>query len=179
MLVISETLKGNRVNGILIALSPLLTDLPIILFSIFFMHLFSNTDLILGILSISGGLFLIYLGVQNFKTTIHKDVQVNNYKNSIKNGMTTNILSPHPYIFWITIGAPMFVKASKISNTSQILFIIGFYSLLIGSKVIVALISDKVKGFIRSSAYKNIMRFMGVILFVLASLMIYDGISLL
>lgn len=179
MLVISETLKGNKVNGMVIALSPILTDLPIILISVYLLTLFSNTELLLGILSISGGIFLIYLGIQNFRSGPKKEIQTSNYKNSIRNGMITNVLSPHPYLFWITIGAPMVISAAKISINSQVLFILGFYSLLIGSKVAVALISDRVKGFISSSAYKNIVMFIGLILLVLASIMIYDGVSLL
>lgn len=179
MLVISETLKGNKINGIVIALSPLLTDLPIILISVYLLTLFSSTDFVLGILSISGGVFLIHLGIQNFRSKPQKEKQIRNYKHSIRNGMITNVLSPHPYLFWITIGAPMIIRAAKISINAQILFILGFYSLLIGSKVVVALISDRIKGFISSYAYKYIMMFMGLILLALASIMIFDGVSLL
>ena len=179
MLVMSETLKGNRINGILISLSPLLTDLPIILISVYSLQLIADIDLIYGLLSIAGGLFLIYLGIQNFKFDPQKSVVASNYRISIKNGIITNLLSPHPYIFWLIIGAPTFVKAGKSSTLSQALFIIGFYVLLIGSKIAVAIIAAKAKDFLQSSTYTNITKVMGLIFLVLASVMIYDGIGLL
>lgn len=179
VLVVSETLKGNRVNGILIALSPLITDLPIILVSVYLLSLFSNTNLILGILSVFGGIFLLYLGIQNFRVHDKERPPEVNYRNTIKSGVITNLLSPHPYIFWLTVGAPTVFKSVKVDSASPFFFITGFYIFLIGSKVAVALISDKAKGFMRSSAYKSTIKIMGLMLLVFAVLMIYSGINML
>ena len=178
-MVISETLKGNKLNGILIAIAPLLTDLPIVFFSIYLLDLFSHTEAILGVLSIIGSVFLIYLAIQNFRFDLVPQNAASSYSSSIKYGAITNILSPHPYLFWITIGAPTFIQASEKGSASSIAFICGFYLLLIGSKISVAIISGVVKGFIRSSAYKNILRIMGVLLLFLAILLMYEGIKLL
>jgi threonine/homoserine/homoserine lactone efflux protein len=91
----------------------------------------------------------------------------------------TNLLSPHPYIFWTVIGAPTFIKAGTISVVSQVLFVFGLYLMLVGSKVVVAIVSAKAKNFIRSSAYQNIIRFMGLVLLVLACILLYEGFQLL
>jgi len=179
MLVISETLKGNRLNGVLISLSPLLTDLPIVVVSIYALQHISNIDAIYGLLSIGGGLFLIYLGIGNFRDYTPKSTGSPNYKNSVKIGIITNLLSPHPYIFWLVIGAPTFIRAAKSSTASQVLFIFGFYMMLVGSKVVVAILSAKIKGFLKSSAYRIINGVMGVILLIIAATMIYDGIALI
>ncbi|MCK5372500.1 MAG: hypothetical protein KAQ62_28250, partial [Cyclobacteriaceae bacterium] len=82
---------------------------------------------------------------------------------------------PHPYLFWITIGAPTFIKASKSGTSNSFAFIIGFYLLLVSSKVIIALISSKVKGFLNSSSFKMTMKLIGAFLLVLAVVMIYEG----
>ena len=174
-MVISETLKGNKINGVLIAITPLITDLPIVLFSIYLLSSFSNIDLVLGILSIFGGVFLIYLAISNFKFKPKINSTGANYSSTIKYGVIANILSPHPYLFWITIGAPTFVKASKSGGIHSLVFILGFYVFLIGSKIAIAIISGEIKGLLNSDTYKNTMKFMGIILLLLGGIIIYEG----
>lgn len=159
----------------LIAIAPLITDLPIVFFSIYILNSFSNTEFILGMLSIFGGIFLVYLAIGNIRFNPKANIIKSSYGSSIKYGVITNILSPHPYLFWITIGAPTFIKASKSGTSNSFAFIIGFYLLLISSKVIIALISSKVKGFLNSTSFKNTMKLTGAVLFVLAGVMIYEG----
>lgn len=177
--MISETLKGNKFNGILIALVPLITDLPIVLISIYLLKSIADTAYIFGPLSILGGLFLLYLGIQNLKF-VPKDVKTkNSYRSSIKYGVFTNFLSPHPYLFWITIGAPAFIKAGDSGTIHSYLFVLGFYVLLIGAKITVALISNSIKGFLSSKSYQTIMKLIGIVLIFYGILLIYDGLKLL
>lgn len=178
-LVISETLKGNRLNGILIALAPLITDLPIILISIYLLKSLSNTGFVLSVLSFLGGIFLIYLGIQNFRFNPETKSAKSDYHASLRYGVIANLLSPHPYIFWITIGAPTFIKASEVGTYSSLAFTAGFYLLLIGSKIIIAIISGVAKNLIQSIVYTFIMKLMGAILLILAVLLILDGYRLL
>jgi uncharacterized membrane protein YdcZ (DUF606 family) len=49
-----------------------------------------------------------------------------------------------------------------------ILFITGFYSLLIGSKIIIALITSHSKKFISDKWFRRINQAMGIVLFVFA-----------
>jgi threonine/homoserine/homoserine lactone efflux protein len=165
-------------NGILMAFVPVITDFPIVFLSIFFLQSLSNTDFILGLISISGGLFLIYLAFQNFRFVPDSDNSKSGYGSSLKIGIITNFLSPHPYLFWITIGAPTFIKASNSATASSFVFIIGFYLVLISSKVLIAIISGKVKGVLGSTGYKNTMKIIGALLFILSGIIIYEGLLL-
>lgn len=178
-MVISETIKGNKFNGIAIALAPLITDIPIVFFSIIVLNSIADTDIIIALLSIFGALFLVYMGIQNFRFDAPPSNEKLGYGLSLKYGVIANVLSPHPYIFWITIGAPTFIKASANGNLGPFSFIFGFYLLLVGSKAIIAIISGKIKGFLQSNVYKYIMNFMGLVLFFLAALMVYNAIALL
>jgi len=65
-LVISETLKHGSKEGIKIAVSPLITDLPIILVTIFIMSRFGTADYILGAVAFGGSAYLIYLAYESF-----------------------------------------------------------------------------------------------------------------
>lgn len=178
-LVVSETLRGNKLNGIFIAIAPLLTDLPIVLISIYVLRSISHIDLALGLLSLAGGVFLAYLGVKNIRSLPSTTDNSNSYNVSLKYGVVTNFLSPHPYLFWIAVGAPTFVKASKSSLNEGIAFIFAFYLLLIGTKIIIAIISERFGKILDGSRYKMIMRSLGILLLFLAGVMLYDGIELI
>lgn len=174
-IVISETLKGNRWNGILIALAPLLTDLPIVAISIFGISQFADSQIVLGILSILGAFFLLYVGVSNIRENRPATTSQTGYGVSLKYGVITNLLSPHPYLFWISVGAPTVVKASKTGSGESALFIIGFYLLLVGSKIAVALISEKTKLLVKSTAYIWVIKALGIVMICLAVFLFIDG----
>jgi len=177
-LVISETLKHSRKDGIIIASAPVLTDLPIILLSVFILNKLSGFNFALGSISILGAFFIAYLAYESFTIkSIGLDLQ------SIKiqplgKGIITNILSPHPYLFWMTVGAPAILKAFRISPMSGLLFILGFYLFLVGSKIITALIVDKSKSFLQSNTYIYIIRTSGFVLLVFSILFIREGLKL-
>src|SRR3989338_4092115 len=60
-IVLAETLKHNRVAGIKVALSPLITDGPILLLSLFLLSRLSNLDLLLGGISLFRASFFSFL----------------------------------------------------------------------------------------------------------------------
>jgi len=56
-LVITETLKHNKSEGIKVAIAPLLTDIPIIVVTLFVLSKLANSDIALGIIAILGDYF--------------------------------------------------------------------------------------------------------------------------
>jgi threonine/homoserine/homoserine lactone efflux protein len=176
-LVISETVKHNRKEGMIVACAPILTDLPIVLLSIFVLSKLANFNLILGILSILGASFIIYLA---YESITMKGIELNLQKikaQSLRRGVITNFLSPNPYLFWITVGAPTVLKGYKISLLSSLLFILGFYLFLVGSKIMVVLLVDKSKSFLKSNTYVYIIRALGLMLFIFSAIYIKDGLK--
>jgi threonine/homoserine/homoserine lactone efflux protein len=177
-LVISETLKHSRKEGIIIASTPVLTDVPVILLSVFILKKLSGFNYVLGSISILGAFFIAYLAYESFITKgVELDMQ--NIKiQSLGKGIITNVLSPHPYLFWITIGAPTILKAFRISPVSGLSFLIGFYLFLVGSKITTAYIVDKSKSFLQSNTYIYIIRTSGFVLSVFSILFIREGLKL-
>ena len=115
-LVISETLLHSRKEGIKVAAAPIITDLPIVIISIFILSRFSDITIILGLISLSGGLYILYLAYESIMVkSIELDQQtIKAY--SLRKGIIANILNPHPYLFWMLIGAPTVVKAYHINK---------------------------------------------------------------
>ena len=178
-LVISETLQHNIRSGIKVALAPIVTDLPIILVSLFILSKLANFQSILGVVSLGGGTFLLVLGYQSLKTQdVDMEMQETRPKSLIK-GVLTNFLSPHPYLFWLSVGAPTMTNAMSSHPLAGVAFIGGFYVCLIGAKIAVAVLVGKSKTFLAGNLYRTIIRSLGVLLIILAGILFYDGLKLL
>jgi len=178
-LVISETLQHGIRSGIKVALAPVITDLPIILFSLFILDQLSNSNAILGLISITGSFFILFMAYESIRTKGYK-INLEEVKSkSLMKGILVNALSPHPYLFWLSVGGPIMTKAISVNIYAPLFFIIGFYIFLIGSKVLLAILVGKSKAFLSGDAYIYIMRFLGFALAVLAFILFIDGLNLL
>jgi threonine/homoserine/homoserine lactone efflux protein len=159
---ISETMQHGKWEGIKVAISPLITDLPIILSVLYILSHLTSYNSIIGIIAFFGASYLIYSGMESLK--IKKDILELNVekKDALKKGIIVNFGNPHPYIFWISIGGPIIFKSLSTHVSATILFIFGFYSFLVGSKVIITLIVEKAKTFINSKYYFSIIKILGI-----------------
>lgn len=178
-LVVSETLRYGRGGGIRVALAPLCTDLPIIILSLFIIKKISDQNLVPGLISIAGALFILYLAYDC--VTIKKTDFSGNEKSagSLSRGIIANFLSPHPYLFWLTVGAPVTSRAWKTGILQPVFFLAAFYFCLVGSKIIIALLVDKSRSVLQNKTYIIIMRVMGAALFLFALLFLREGIVFL
>ncbi|MEA2106784.1 MAG: LysE family transporter, partial [Bacteroidota bacterium] len=96
VLVITETLKHNRKEGIKMAFVPLVSDLPIVLISVFIIYKISNSDFVLGMISWLGALFLVYLAYENIRIKSFNIKEADGKMNGFKKGVLVNFFSPHP-----------------------------------------------------------------------------------
>ena len=178
-LVISETLQHDIKSGVKVALAPTLTDLPIIIVTLFILAKLSNFHNILGIISLIGGFVILFMGYKSIRT---KGVELNlkeTKPKSLTKGILVNALSPHPYLFWLTVGAPTVTKAMSQSIIAALAFICSFMALLVGSKIVLAILVGKSKSFLAGNVYIYIMRFLGLALCVFAFVLFRDGLKLL
>ena len=178
-LVISETMEHGVRAGIKVALAPILTDLPIIIVTIFILAKLSDFQSVLGIISIIGALFILYLGINNLRT---KGIELDLDKSaprSFQKGIIVNALSPHPYLFWFSVGGPITIKAMDHNLLAAISFIGSFYVLLLGTKIVLAILVGKSRTFLMGNRYIFTMRLLGFILILLAGILFRDGLHLL
>ncbi len=80
-LVISETLQHDVKSGVKVALAPIITDLPIVILTLFILAKLSNFHNILGIISLIGGFFILFMGYESICT---KGVELNFQKTKPK-----------------------------------------------------------------------------------------------
>jgi len=178
-LVFSETIKYGIKEGIRIAISPLITDLPIVLFVLFALSNLAKYNFIIGTISLLGACYLIYLGFENLRVRTSKFEVKLVKKDSLKRGVIANFLSPHPYLFWLSIGGPMIFESLDVHISATVLFLSGFYGLLVGSKIGIALIVEKSKSLIESKYYLYVVRALGIALILFALVFVKEGLKLI
>jgi threonine/homoserine/homoserine lactone efflux protein len=178
-LVISETLRHGIRSGMKVALAPMITDLPIILLTLFVLARLADFHPVLGLLSLAGGFFILFMGFESLRAKgVELDIQAEQPK-SLTKGVLANALNPHPYLFWLSVGAPTMIRAMDISPMAPVAFLFGFYVFLVGSKVLLAIGVGKSKLFLNGRIYVYVMRFLGLALCVLAFVLFRNGLTLL
>jgi threonine/homoserine/homoserine lactone efflux protein len=178
-LVITQTLRHNIKEGTKVALAPLITDLPIIIVSLLLLTQFADLKGVLGGISLLGGLYVLYLACESiFAGPVNVAISESDPQ-SIKKGALVNALNPHPYLFWVTVGAPLFVKAKANGPMAPLAFMGAFYAFLVGSKIVLALAVGKSRTFLTSKGYLYVMRILGGVLAAFAALLLKDAWTLL
>jgi threonine/homoserine/homoserine lactone efflux protein len=178
-LVISETVQHDIKSGVKVALAPIITDLPIIILTIFILSKLSAFHDALGIISMAGSLFILTMGYQGIRTK-GVEIHLEGIKpKSFTKGVLANALSPHPYLFWFSVGAPTMTKAMSQGISAPLAFIISFYVFLVGSKIVLAILIGKSKSLLSGNGYIFTMRFLGLLLCLLAFVLFHDGLELL
>jgi len=179
VLVISETLRHNIKAGIKVSIAPLVTDVPIILISLLILNRLAGFRPVLGCISIFGGVFILYLGYESLKT---RGVELNLSSvssSSFRKGVITNALNPHPYIFYLTVGAPIIFKSLNQSFLSTVSFVGSFLLLLVGSKILLALVVERSRSFLQGAVYIWAMRTLGALLLLFSLILFRDGLRLI
>ncbi len=178
-LLISETLQHNIQSGVRVALAPIITDLPIIMLTLLVLSKLSGFHNLLGIISLAGGLFILAMGYESMRTKgIELSTQESGPK-SLTKGVLANALNPHPYLFWFSVGAPTMAKAMSLNISALLAFMISFYTFLVGSKILLAILIGKSKSFMSGRVYIYTMRFLGILMVLLAVVLFHDGLKLL
>jgi threonine/homoserine/homoserine lactone efflux protein len=131
--LISETLAGGWRRGAPIAFVPLITDLPIILFSLFLLNQLPEN--FLRVISLAGGAFVLYLAWRLWgnwrKGSDEVELDSDNTQGSFWRGAVVNLLGPGPYLFWALVSGPLLLSALRESILAGAAYLIGFYGVMI------------------------------------------------
>ena len=117
-LVVSETLARGRNAGLAVSMSPLITDGPVIAAAVLLLGRIENSDPALGIVSIAGGALLTTYGIAGLRGASLKVEEAKTNRGvwaSLGKGVSVNFLNPNPYLFWLTIGTPILLRAHAVS----------------------------------------------------------------
>lgn len=175
-LLLAQTMRHGAREGCKVAVVPLLTDAPIILAALVLAGEAARWRGALGILSMVGGLFVLYLAWDTFRPVRFEAGEAEVGPRSYLKGVLVNLLSPHPWLFWMTIGAASLARARADGWGGVLAFLAMFYGFLVGSKVLVALVSGRSRAFLSGPVYRWVLRFFGLLLAGFAVLLFREGL---
>ncbi len=178
-LVVSQSLRHGVREGAKVAAAPLLTDGPIILGIVLTLNFVALGGPMLGVVSLLGAVFLAHLGLSSLRAPGFAPDGAAGAPKSYLKGVLVNYLSPHPYLFWISVGVPLIVRAAEESAWAAVGFVAGFFACIVGAKIAVAVLVGRSRTFFSSAAYRWTLRLLGVLLIGFALSLAWDGIGLL
>jgi len=176
-LVLAQTLRHGSREGCKVALTPLVTDAPIIFVALLLASRLAELRSLLGIVSIAGAIFVAYLAWDSFGPVRQEFKESAEHPGSWFKGIVTNLLNPHPWLFWLTAGAAILAKAMEQSWLVALTLLFGFYLLLVGSKVMVALLAGRSRNLLAGRPYRVAMRILAVMLALFALLLFRQGLT--
>ena len=144
-LVINSALAYGWRKSLLIALAPMIADIPVILLT--FTVLQQVPPALLVGLRLIGGVFILYLAYSGYKgyragATIGSDGNLPQTTPFalLKQAVVLNILGPGPWVFWTSVHGPTVIETVQRSPLEALLYIASFYTVFfIGLAVIIVL----------------------------------------
>jgi threonine/homoserine/homoserine lactone efflux protein len=179
-LVLAQSIRYGTREGQKVALAPLITDVPIVLVATALVAAAAEAALgLLGAISLAGAVFVAYLGVESIRTTGVAAGRPDEAPRSWTRGAVVNALSPHPYLFWVTVGAPTLIRAWTDNPLAAAGFLVGFYACLVGAKMLLAVVAGRSGGRLSGGAYRAVMVVLGGLLLLFAVRLAIEGLRLL
>jgi threonine/homoserine/homoserine lactone efflux protein len=180
-LLISETLLGGLKRGARVTLAPLITDAPIIVAVLFVLQ--RVPPIVVQILSLAGGVFVLYLAWGLFKqwragVAIETEVtatQPIGWK-GLWRASIVNWLNPNPYLFWTLVGGPTLIAALNQAVWYGVAFLVGMYSVFIGGMLAIAVVFHQARR-LGPRIVRGLLLISIGILVIFGSLLIQRGLS--
>jgi threonine/homoserine/homoserine lactone efflux protein len=178
-LVVAQSVRHGAREGMKVALAPFLTDVPTILLSVLVLRRLSRLGPVLGVVSLVGTFFVLYLAWESFSARRVEVTGPDADPKSLRRGMLVNLFNPNVYVFWLTVGGPIILKAWGQTPLAAVGFLVCLLGCLVGCKMTLAVIVGRSRHLLAGRGYLIVMRTLGVLLVLFALLMFRDGLRLL
>jgi threonine/homoserine/homoserine lactone efflux protein len=129
-LVVRATLERGFAAGARVAFAPLITDAPIV--ALCALVLRELPEPVLAGLSIAGAAFVGWLARDALRAPA---AEPGRGGGDLRRAVLVNALSPHPWLFWLSVGGPLLVEAGHRSAGLAVAFLGGFYAMLVAAKL--------------------------------------------
>ena len=174
-LVITETLRSGIGAGFRVAVAPLITDTPIILVALVLMPRLNTSLTVMGVITLAGAAVISWMAIESmtFKGTAGETTPAP--PASIWRGVVANALNPSPYLFWFTVGGALVLRTADQNRPAAAVFILVFYSCLVGSKMMLALAVGRYRRFLQSQVYVWTLRLLGGVLLMFAGRFVWQA----
>ncbi|MGC4152388.1 MAG: LysE family translocator [Propionicimonas sp.] len=177
VLVIVQTLRSGLRAGVVTALAPLVSDAIVV--AVTLLVLSQLPSWVLPVIGIVGGGYVIWIAWETWRAATEpigaETTAPLSSGAALRRALTVNLASPHPWLTWGTVLGPLVLATAAEGLGLAVLFVAGFYLMLVGSKVVLALAVARSRRAVTGGAYLWVMRISAVLLAVLAAFLIWES----
>ncbi|MCW5954702.1 MAG: LysE family translocator [Propionibacteriaceae bacterium] len=179
VLVIVQTLRSGLRAGVMTALAPLASDAIVVAVTLLLLSWLPGW--VLPAIGVVGGGYVIWIAWETWRAA-PQSIGANGTESlrsgaALRRALVVNLASPHPWLTWATVLGPLVLALAKDGLGLAGLFVAGFYLMLVGSKVVLALVVARGRRIATGGAYLWVMRVSAALLVVLAAFLIWDSIT--
>lgn len=167
-LTITSALRSGARAGVIVACAPLVSDLVVVTLTL--LVLGQVPDTALSVIGVIGGLFMAWLGVRTWSEartaslSQAREERPPSTWRALREGALVNLLSPHPWVAWATALGPLTLAAWRDQPSGAVVFVASFYLMLVGAKIVVALLAGRGRQRLSDAGYRIALRVAGVLL---------------
>jgi threonine/homoserine/homoserine lactone efflux protein len=177
-LVITASLRSGWAGGLRVALAPFVTDAPIIALAVLFVNRLPPAAL--RWVGTAGGVVVIWMGVEILRSARNASPPgqagvPQDPRGELWRGVVANALNPHPYLFWATVGGPALVNGWRVSPWHALAFMVPFYAVLVGSKMVLAWLVSRQAGGLSATWYRRVLAACGLLLLGMGGWLIWQA----
>ncbi|NUT90930.1 MAG: LysE family transporter [Saccharothrix sp.] len=164
VLVVTSALRSGWRAGALAACAPLLSDAVVVGVTVLVLDRLPARAL--GVLGVVGAVFVVWSGVRTVREarTATLDGSAETGGDALRRAALVNLLSPHPWVAWATALGPLTITTWRASAGAAVALLIGFYAMLVGGKVVIAVLVARGRRRLDDTGYRRALTCAGVLL---------------
>jgi Putative threonine efflux protein len=146
--LLSQSLIHGWRKTVPMVFAPLMSDIPIIILVLIVLKNIPHE--VLMILQCFGGMFLLYLSFNAYKTWRKFNQDVNHDispQQNVFKAVIINLLNPNPYLGWSLVMGPLLIKGWSENLMNGIVLLIGFYTSMIICSIVMVVIFAVARNF--------------------------------
>lgn len=174
-LTISTSLRSGTRAGVLVSVAPLITDGVIIVLALTVVSRLATVTT--AVLAALGALLVAYFAWENWRAGADENEGLDAgvrpkdpslVRHPLVQGIGLNVLNPAAWLFWVTAGAAMLIGFWQRSPAAAAAFLTTFYALLVGTKVVLAVVIGQGRDRINAPLYRRMLRVSALVLLAVA-----------
>ncbi len=174
-LIMATSIQRGFRAGAAVAFAPPIADIPVI--PIALLAVGSMSQGVVRWLSFAGGLFVLWLGYDTIRRAGRAEADDAAPRSDLLKGIVTNLLNPHPWLFWLSVGAPILVAAWTQNPARALSFVAGFYGLMVTTKLAVAYLASHGRRLAGSVWYARLVVASGLLLLAMGGFLVRDALA--
>ncbi len=174
-IIVAETLRKGLRHGLAVAVVPPITDGPLVVAAA--LVALELPGYVLRVVGLIGSAVLAYMGIGILRGDGVEEVnrEEGAARATLGKAMLVNLVNPHPYLFWLTVGPAAMADAR--SFLGKVTFPIGFFAGIVGTQAGIAWAVHRAASMAPAERIAAAKRYCGLLLLGAAGYLAFDSLT--